>query len=178
MTETESIPLCFYFGCWGRSGHEMRGSPRNVRVGRETGRALEWFGNQIHIDGSLAPRELLEYRNDYAERHRTGCITWYGSGVTRRDRDRIKADSVECPQGQFLLHSALGNGYTAIQWWDRTQGDTRGACNSTVLLQGVRTAAEMVAAVELHFPQVVENLRKAGIALVEVQASPKEVCEG
>jgi hypothetical protein len=63
----------------------------------------------------------------------------------------------------------LDTGYTAISWWDRNQGDTRGACNSTVLLEGTHTADEMVAALREHFPHVAANLAKAGIELVEVK---------
>jgi len=72
----------------------------------------------------------------------------------------------ECPQGQFLRHQLLG--YTLIQWWDRCQGDKRGACNSTVLLEGEHTTEEMLAALALHFQHVLENLKRAGVELVEV----------
>lgn len=70
--------------------------------------------------------------------------------------------------GQSLLHH-LDTGFTAIQWWDRCQGDTRGACNSTVLLEGKHTAEEMLAALREHFPHVLANLEKAGVKLVEVK---------
>jgi hypothetical protein len=76
-------------------------------------------------------------------------------------------DSGECPQGQFLLHHGV-HGYTLIQWWDRCQGDTRGACNSSILLEGDHTSEEMLAALREHFPHVLANLERAGVALVEV----------
>ncbi len=89
-------------------------------------------------------------------------------------RQRITYDSTEFPQGQFLLHY-LDTGYTAIQWWDRCQGDTRGACNSTVLLEGRHTAHEMLAALVKHLPHVLDNLTKAGIALVEVKTRANDM---
>lgn len=110
----------------------------------------------MHIDGTLAPR-----------RHsRTNAIVW--GGMNGDDNRRLEFDSVELPQGQFLRHE-LDSGFTAIQWWDRTQGDKRGACNSTVLMRGRHTSAEMLGALAEHFPSVLKNLTDAGIALVEVQ---------
>lgn len=89
------------------------------------------------------------------------------AGSARQDRRKqsrveYEYDSEEFPQGEFLLHH-LDNGYTAIQWWDRCQGDTRSGCNSTVLVKGVHTAAEMLEALRQHFPHVVANLERAGI---------------
>jgi hypothetical protein len=89
-------------------------------------------------------------------------------GSTAEERQLIGYDSGELPQGQFLRHD-LDTGFTAIQWWDRCQGDDRGACNSTILLEGKHASAEMLAALADHFPHVLENLRKAGVELVEVQ---------
>jgi hypothetical protein len=88
-------------------------------------------------------------------------------GKTNDERMRITYDSAEYPQGEFLRHF-LDTGMTAIQWWDRTQGDSRGACNSTILLDGRYTADEMIAALMKHFPHVAVNLANAGVALVEV----------
>jgi len=119
-------------------------------------RTFEYYGDQIHLDGTLAPR-----------RNREGGICWEGQGKTDNERSRIKSNSGECPQGQYLLH-VLDNGFTAIQWWDRRQGDGRGACNSTVLLEGVHAADEMVAALEQQFPHVLSNLKNAGVELVEL----------
>lgn len=148
---------CFYFGCWNDAGHYLF-----ARGGRDVPYAerkpVETFGDDVHIDGSLAPR-----------RTRDGKIVWFGQGATRRDRMQIDSRSGECPQGQFLLHH-LDNGYTAIQWWDRTQGDTRPGCSGTVLLEGVHAADAMLAALREHFPHVLANLTKSGVALVQVEA--------
>ena len=95
-------------------------------------------------------------------------ITYVGAASDQRSRDNARWGARECDQGLFLLH-VLDNGFTAIQWWDRNQGDTRGACNSTILLEGVHTSAEMVlAAGKATFPHVFENLAKAKIELREV----------
>lgn len=107
-----------FFGCWNEPGHYLFG-PSGRPVCRHEERAV-YYGDHIHIDGTLAPR-----------RHQpTNSISWLGAGATKSARDTFRNNSSECPQGQFLLHH-LENGYTAIQWWDRCQGDSRGACNST-----------------------------------------------
>lgn len=148
---------CLYFGCWNTPGHFL------FTPSGKWDHRLEYYGNQadrVHLDGTLAPRLL--------KRARTMC--WAGMGDTIEKRQRITYDSEECPQGQFLRHY-LSTGYTAIQWWDRCQGDGRGACNSTILLEGGHTSEEMLAALALHFPHVLANLKKAGVELVEVELS-------
>lgn len=92
------------------------------------------------------------------------CIA---QGATQESRQRLDYDSSELPQGRYLLHH-LANGFTAIQWWDRCQGDSRMGCNSTILLEGKRDNNEMLAALLKYFPHVAENLTKAGITLTEV----------
>lgn len=152
---------CLYFGCWNQSGHYIHfpGGSSAHRTG------AEYYGGaeRIHLDGSLAPREFNKrWLANYGE------LCWQGQGKTNDERLRIGYDSEEYPQGQFLLH-VLDNGYTAIQWWDRCQGDTRGACNSTILLKGIHTSAEMLEALHKYFPHVAANLAKAGIVLTEVK---------
>lgn len=144
---------CYFFGCWGQPGHYLVGPGGSYvpSISKVTS-----YGDHIHIDGSLAPRM------------KDGRVTWVGSGATPRDRELITSYSAELPQGQFMLHW-LDNGFTAIQWWDRQQGDMRGACNSTVLLEGIHNVETMLAAARQHFPSVLENLKKAGIELVEVK---------
>jgi len=144
---------CFYFGCWNKPGHFLAG-PDGCWPGREFAR-LEYYGEDraMHLDGTLAPRRMRG----------TDELCWRGMGD-----GRIEYRSDECPEGQFLLH-VLDTGYTAIQWWDRRQGDRRGACNSTILLEGQHTAEEMLVALQEHFPHVLANLTKAGVALVEVK---------
>lgn len=143
---------CFYFGCWGRAGHFLH-APSGRPVYRSDD--LVYYGSpRQHLDGSLAPRK---HEHD-------GRLCWSGQ-VTD---EAITYRSEEYPQGRFLLHH-LDTGFTAIQWWDRTQGDSRGACNSTILLEGEHTAGEMIAALHEHFPTVAANLKAAGIELVEVR---------
>lgn len=150
---------CYFYGCWNGPGHFFWMPGGRYVSGAAQG--LEYFGSDhAHIDGGMAPRS------------RDGAIVWRGQGSTLSDRQHIEYRSAECPQGQFLLHH-LGNGHTAIQWWDRTQGDTRGGCNSTVLLEGEHTADEMLAALREHFPHVLANLTKAGVELVQVHATTR-----
>lgn len=149
-----------FFGCWNQAGHFMfsRGGGQPRHYG-----GAEYYGGdeqiKIHLDGTLAPRRMKPYYG--------GEITWQGKGKTREERDHILYNSEELPQGQFIRH-VLDNGFTAIQWWDRQQGDSRGACNSTVLFEGEHTTEEMLAALKEHFPHVLANLNRAGIELVEV----------
>lgn len=142
-----STQRCFYFGCWNTAGHYLF-APGGRSVGAES-RLIEHYAGGRHIDATLAPRVGSDNK-----------ITWTGAHPKDK-RTRVESSTEECPQGQFLLHH-LDNGFTAIQWWDRCQGDTRGACNSTVLLEGVHTAEEMLAALREHFPHVVENLKRGG----------------
>ena len=149
-------PLCLYFGCWNEAGHYLW-LPGKRSAGREYQyRKHEYARDGVHLDGALAP-----------VRTRDGQITFTATGQTMGERQRLSSRTDECPQGQFLLHH-LPSGMTAIQWWDRNQGDRRGACNSTILLEGEHTATEMVAALGQHFPHVAANLAKAGVVLVEV----------
>lgn len=139
-------PRCFFFGCWNQSGHYLF-APGGRRERSNNGAAL--LGNYTHIDGALAPR--------YG---RGGALCWKAS--------HPDGSSAEYPQGRFLRH-VLDNGFTALQWWDQTQGDTRPGSNSTLLLEGDRTTEECLAALREHFPHVVENLKRAGVELVEVK---------
>ncbi len=140
---------CFYFGCWDDAGHFLyapggrRASTRDVpELGKYASGAL---------DGAFAPRRIA------------GRLCWSAQdpsgGLARR--------SDEYPQGEFLIHY-LEIGFTAMAWWDRRQGDTRGGCNSVILLEGKHTADAMRAALLQHFPSVLANLERAGVRLVEV----------
>lgn len=148
-------PRCYFFGCWNQPGHYLHGPD-----GKWDHR-LEYYNNgagRVHLDGTLAPRK-----------HRyTGQLCWVSQGGEESGRRRIEYDSSEYPQGHFLRH-VLNTGFTAIQWWDRCQGDTRGACNSTILLEGQHTSEEMLAALAKHFPHVLENLKRHGVELIEVK---------
>lgn len=148
-----------FFGCWNHPGHFIF-APGGEHA--RHGNSVEWYRPGVHLGGNLAPR----LRKDYYG----GGLCWAGQGETSERRQRIAYESNECPQGQFLRH-VLPNGFTAIQWWDRQQGDSRGACNSTVLVEGERTSEEMLSALAEHFPHVLANLKRGGVELVEVFAS-------
>ncbi len=162
---TDDKPICFYFGCWGSPGHGLhapggRSAFDALERDHRAHDAIEYYGKgdcRHHLDATLAP-----LKHQY-----TGKLCWNGQD----DKDgskHIRYRSEEYPQGQFLIHH-LDNGYTAMQWWDRNQGDKRGACNSTILLKGEHGGGEMLRALYEHFPHVAENLKKAGVELVEVR---------
>jgi hypothetical protein len=158
--EASAAQRCLFFGCWNTPGHFLvRAGARRLS---EEDYKLEYYGDRRHLDGTLAPRRMS---SKYGRRG--GELVWTGATATTEEGRRIGYDSEECPQGQFLRHY-LSTGFTAIQWWDRCQGDKRGACNSTILLEGDHTSEEMLAALATHFPHVLENLKKAGVELVEV----------
>jgi len=159
-------PRCFYFGCWNEAGHFMHGPGSYADKER-----VSYYGDRVHLDGTLAPRRVREGSRS-ARRFSVRPI-WTGTGSTREERQLIAHDSEEYPQGEFLRHT-LNTGFTAIQWWDRTQGDQRGACNSTVLLEGAHDSAAMLAALATHFPHVLANLTKAGVTLHEVTVATGE----
>lgn len=143
---------CLYFGVHRVAGHVLHGALTGYDE-----RVTIYGPERRHLDGTLAPRHDS----------RTGQIFFLGA--EKRDSGREYRSS-ECPQGQYL-HHVLPNGFSTVQWWDRNQGDGRQACNSTILLEGVHDAAAVLAAGRQHFPHVFENLKKAGVELVEVKAS-------
>lgn len=140
---------CLFFGCWNRAGHYTF----------EPGGSSAHFPGEYELagklDGGFAPR-----------RARDGTLCWRQQGADQKARMEIDYRSAEYPQGQFLRHKL--DKYTLISWWDRNQGDGRGACNSTILLEGDHTSAEMLVALAQHFPHVLENLNRANVALVDV----------
>lgn len=161
-SELATAPRVFYFGCWNQAGHYLfaGGGTKKPAYGPERD-ALEYYnvastGERRHLDGTLAPRRA----------EIDGRLVWDGM-YTYDEKHRYSNRSSEYPMGQFLRH-VLPNGFTALQWWDRCQGDTRGACNSTILVEGERTTEECLAALREHFPHVVANLEKFGVQLVEV----------
>lgn len=155
---------CYYYGCWNDAGHFLW-APGKTPVRSPGSTYITLFapdsnghdGKRVHLDGSLAPRRIQP----------AGTISCHWLMPTR-DTDGHMNYSGECPQGQFLRHT-LPNGFTAVSWWDRSQGDERPGCSSTILLEGRHTAEEVLAAGRLLFPHVFENLARAGIELVEVE---------
>jgi hypothetical protein len=144
----------FFFGCWGEPGHYLF-LPGGRIAPREDDERLTRLPNGAHIDGGLAPRISRRDRK-----------VIYVGAFTREERHRVEYGADEAPQGYFLIHHA--HGYTYMSWWDRNQGDKRGACNSTFILEGEHNADTMCEKLEEFFPHVVENLRKAEISLRQV----------
>jgi len=142
------VGRCLFFGCWGQPGHCLIAPSGTSRTGLPSDEA--WALAEA-LDGAFAPR-----------RGRDGAIVC-GNHYVYEGR---AYGTEECAQGEFLRHR-LGK-WSLLQWWDRCQGDTRGACNSTILLEGERTTAELLQALETRFPSVLENLKQHGVKLVDV----------
>lgn len=153
---------CLYMGAHGGGPgmHLLR--PDGQRLTSEDYLVEHYRRGEVHVDSTLAPRRS---KSEYGRPG--GQLLWTGSGLTRPDRRDLEYRSEECPQGQFLRHE-LDTGFTVISWWDRNQGDHRGGINSNIFLEGVHTSEEVVTAGLLRFHSVFENLKKAGIELVEV----------
>jgi hypothetical protein len=143
------MSLCLFFGCWNQPGHFLVG-PGRSRFVLTTQEESQLPGL---LDGRFAPR-----------RTRDGGIC-FGLPYHGNSSHELN-NSQEFPQGHFARHRL--ERWTLIQWWDRCQGDGRGACNSTVLLEGEHTTEEMLAALAEHFPHVLANLKTHGVELVEV----------
>ena len=147
-------PRSYFYGCWNGPGHFMfRGN--TSRDPQEENR-LHYFDDYVHLDSNLAPRH-----------HPRMGLIWCGQFKTREERQRMQYASEEYPQGKFMRHY-LSTGFTALQWWDRCQGDSRGNCNSTILLEGRREVSQVLGALEKYFPHVIRNLDSHGVKLEEV----------
>jgi hypothetical protein len=169
MKTREKIPTCLYFGSLKGDGHCLYGhdgfSFWNGDVARPGG---------THIDGSLAPRKVRVGSKSYYNLEKPSQLIW--TSMPEGDHARLEGDSEECPQGQFLLH-ILTDGFTAIQWWGRCQGDTRPGSNSTLLLSGIHSAEEVIAAGKRHFPKVFERLEMNHVQLVDVTDNGKPLID-
>lgn len=152
----------YFFGCWNEAGHDLW-----APGGRWVTRAENALFSSGGLDGTLAPRRMDRDRRRGPERLPPGALCWAGQGKTSEERVDLLYDSDEYPQGQYLLHH-LPNGFTALAWWDRCQGDTRGGCSSTFLLEGKHDAPAMLGALAQHFPHVLANLERHGVELVAV----------
>lgn len=138
----------WWHGCWLDSGHHLF-----TRNGKSVYDALPF--NEARLDSGYAPRKVdATYKIDYA-------IRW-----DRENKRRLDYVSEELPQGQFLRH--VIDGFTILSWWDRTQGDTRGGCNSCYVVEGEHTSEQMLKWFPKHFPKQAAQLEAAGIRLVEV----------
>jgi hypothetical protein len=148
-----------FFGCWNQPGHYLFAPGRGSPTAQEE-RMFSFFSGGVCLDANYAPRRGIRGKLRGVE------VCFAGQGATIEDRQRIHYDSEEHAQNLFLRHELLG--FTLISWWDRNQGDVRRACNSTFLLEGGHTSEQMLAALAVHFPHVVANLKRAGVELVEV----------
>ena len=148
---------CYYFGCWREAGHFLW-APGGQSVHYTERGKIENYGNpRIHIDGTLAPRWI------------NGVVGWQGMPAKDERERRSFEHGQELRDGRYLSHR-LDNGYSALAWWDRHQGDNRPGSNCVLLLEGDQNAQQILAAGRIHFALVFENLKKAGIELVEVKA--------
>lgn len=142
----------WWFGCWLQPGHFLRGGSAVTQC--------PFYRDDSQLDGGYAPRKL---------RH-TGDIVYTYQGSSREIRHRIEKHGDELPQGSFLRHFLRG--VTFISWWDRTQGDTRGNCNSTYLVLGNHPTRVMLEWFPRHFPLQAERMTLASVHLVEWSVSP------
>lgn len=147
------LPRAWWHGCWLSAGHYL--FDRN-------GRSLDYekegppgMGYAPWLDGSLAPRRYRSGRSwPIAPLRDDGLV--FGRMAKSDDGlyHRIMNASDEAPQGDFLLHAIAG--CTIAAWWDRTQGDTRGACNSCLIVENQCPQL---------FPRQADRLAAAGVEL-------------
>ncbi len=161
MSEIE-LPRSWWHGCWLEPGHYL--FDRRGRRARDEECPVTAHHESWWLDGQLAPRRLRAGWSPPVMPLEPGAIV-YGrmAGEDRDLRHRIEAASCEAEQGEFLLHPIAG--CTIASWWDRTQGDTRGACNSCLIVEGVHSANEMLELFPRLFPRQAERLASAGVSL-------------
>lgn len=162
---SSELPRAWWHGCWLEPGHylfDRQGN--NWRLAapcpvRPSGSIYE----ATYLDGGLAPRRVTERHRLPFEVPDDGVVFTHMAGEDHDLRRRIEGRSEECAQGEFLLHAIAG--CTIAAWWDRTQGDTRGACNSCLIADGAWSAAQMLELFPRLFPQQAGRLGAAGVAL-------------
>ena len=168
MTEhsaTTADPRAWWHGCWLEPGHYLfdrragRGRAGDQCPLRPSGRLDEAYW----LDGGLAPRRVRHGARLRIEVPSDGVVFTRMAGEDRTLASSIELRSGEAPQGEFLLHAVAG--CTVAAWWDRTQGDTRGACNSCLIVEGNHCANEMLALFPCLFPKQAGRLSAAGVAL-------------
>lgn len=158
------LPRAWWHGCWLNPGHYLFAPEgRSPRAGECPAKRDFWDAQWF--DGGLAPR-LLSPRAWLPEAFSIPVDRIVFTRMSGEDRDlrqRLEGRSEECPQGEFLLHAIAG--CTVAAWWDRTQGDTRSACNSCLIVEGAHSANEMLALFLQLFPRQAKRLAAAGVAL-------------
>lgn len=158
-------PRTFYHGVYLDLGHYLWVHQQVVKgpgypvcfpqlVHPRVARDIPW--RHESLDSALAPRRSHAMRR----------IMWIDQGADREARQNILYGSEECPEGEYLLHNR--DGWTAISWWDRHQGDTRGNCNGVFIMEGDHDGPDMEDAMSTFFYPILDNLHKAGITLRQV----------
>jgi hypothetical protein len=168
---TNAEPRVWWHGCWLKPGHylfDRRG---------DDGRSMEPCpvrpSGSIYeapwLDAGLAPRRARarSWTRLPIEIPADQIVFSRMAGDDRDLRQRVESASEECPQGEFLLHTIAG--CTVAAWWDRTQGDTRGACNSCLIVENRPdrgwSASEMLDLFPRLFPVQAARLAAAGVTL-------------
>lgn len=167
MSESSAHPRAWWHGCWLEAGHYLhdvdgRNDRRMIRC------PLQPTGSMYdapYLDGGLAPRRLRDRfypRLPFPAPDDRIVYTLQG-GAAWEQRYGVERASDECPQGEFLLHAVAG--CTIAAWWDRTQGDERGACNSCLIVEGDHEDSAMLALFPQLFPRQATRLAAAGVEL-------------
>jgi hypothetical protein len=144
-------------------GHHLVG-----RDGRwESAKDCPFYRDDGQLDGGYAPRRWTKYRPPSWIALEGGVVFTMMAGRDNPEaRHQLQYGSEELEQGCFLRHEVLG--CTLISWWDRTQGDLRGACNSTFIVEGSHGVSDMLRWFPEAFPRQARCLADAGVALVNV----------
>lgn len=156
-----------------RLGHFWYG--KDPRDWQARGPDIEW------IDSGYAPRR---WKTDLVMRRnlvKNPEVCWAAEGLSGPNGAmEITYDTIELDQGLYLVHHSVpdramrtgrgGQMWTVMSWWDRCQGDTRGACNSSLVVpeQHSLNGDEMIMLLQNTFPQAVINLKNHGVTLREV----------
>ncbi len=173
MSVRATEPRAWWHGCWLEPGHYL--FDRRGNSGRRIVEACPLGRDSMDapwLDGGLAPRRVRPGARSPVDPLPGGIVCTRMGGERNGDRDvraQIERCSDEGAQGEFLLHAI--NGCTIAAWWDRTQGDTRGACNSCLIVENevgrgsCWSANEMLELFPRLFPVQAERLAMAGVTL-------------
>lgn len=162
----ENEQKAYYFGCWFGPGHDLRNVDGSLVSRNHV--PFDPFDIEAPIDGIYAPRRAERWFKVGSGLGRArGDLCFIGEAWNAPERGEVQRSSVECPQGEFLIHHVRG--HTLMAWWDRTQGDDRAACNSLFIVEGTYTAQEMLALWPMKFPLQAGNLERAGVELREAK---------
>jgi hypothetical protein len=162
MTAVSDLPTCWWFGCWLTAGHYLVGRDGTWASARHS----PFYRRDGQLDGGYAPRRWQKLRPPPVPTLANGIVFAMMGGENAEARRTLTYGSEELPQGCFLRHEALGT--TLIAWWDRTQGDERGACNSTFIVEGSHHVDDMLRWFPEAFPQQAKRLTDAGVVLTHV----------